>query len=644
MTMKILFIIGLYCLLSYPVLAQKAYTSESKKAVKFSEEALQVYRMKDYLLAEELFKNAIKADSSFQEAYIVLGELYWEWLKYDQAVKMYRKGLNIDSTFYPKGYLNVASLELLQGNYEGAKQSYQAFLKVKEETVKEDVIKKAKRGIEQCDFAIRQKANPVDFHPINLGPNVNSVENDYWPSLSADNQTLVITRMVKVSSAIPPHYQEDFYISKRENGEWEKMRSIGPPLNTVDNEGAQSISADGKTMVYTVCNRRGVVGRCDLYWSKLENDTWTEPENMGTEINTPHKETQPSLSADGRTVYFVSDRPGGKGGLDIWKSVKLTENTWSQPVNLGDSINTSEDEMSPFIHQDGATLYFSSYGHLGMGGADIFVSKKNDSGQWQKPVNLGYPINTYKDEIGLIVNAAGTVAYYSGISERGNDKDIFKFDIPEELKPAEVSYMKGKVYDRYTKYPLYAELELTNLNTGEIVNHSFSDKITGEFLICIPTNNDYMLNVSKTGYLFFSENFSLRGIYHIEEPFFKDVPLSPIRPGQAIVLKNIFFDFDSYELLPKSESELNKIIDFMSKNPSIKIQISGHTDSLGTDNYNQQLSENRARAVVNYLKDKGIEEARMSYKGYGSNKPVAGNDTEKGRALNRRTELEIIEN
>ncbi len=642
--MNIFFYTCFLWLVILPAQAQKTYTTESKKAIKYYEEALQVYRMKDFLLAEELFKKAIDTDSRFQEAYIVLGELYWEWLKYMEAATIYKQGLDIDPSFYPKGYLNVAKLYILQGRYEEAKQSYLVFLEVKEETVTDEVINRVEHGIAQCEFAIEQMAHPVDFQPVNMGTNINSVENDYWPSFSADNQTLVITRLLKMSSAIPPHYQEDFYISNRVDGEWEKMKNIGPPLNTSDNEGAQSISADGKTMVYTVCNRKGVVGRCDLYWSKLENDTWTLPVNMGTEINTVHKETQPSLSADGRTVYFASDRQGTKGGLDLWKSNKNTDETWSTPVNLGDSVNTPEDELSPFIHHDGTTLYFSSYGHLGMGGADIFISKMNEDGEWGIPGNLGYPINTHEDEIGLIVNTSGTVAYYSGMSERGDDKDIFKFDIPEEIRPTEVSYMKGKVYDRYTKFPLYAEFELTNLNTGTIINHSFSDKTTGEFLICIPTDNDYMLNVSKTGYLFFSENFALNGIYHIEEPFIKDVPLSPIRPGQAIVLKNIFFNFDSYELLPQSELELQKVIDFMTNNPTIKIEISGHTDNTGTDTYNQNLSENRARTVVGYLKAKGIEQDRMVYRGYGSKKPVADNETDEGRALNRRTELEIIEN
>ena len=624
--------------------SQGTYTSESKKAIRYYEEALQVYRMKDYQLAEELFKQAIDADPEFQEAYIVLAELYWEWSKYPLASKMYFTGLEIKPDFYPAGYLNVAKLELLQGNYEAARMGYNRFLELNDKPDDEKKIQKAKRGIEQCDFAVYQMSHPVDFDPVNMGENVNSEENDYWPSFSADNQTMVITRMIKVLSAIPPHYQEDFYISHYENGEWSRMKSIGPPLNTPDNEGAQTISADGKTMVYTVCNRKGVIGRCDLYWSRLENDTWTEPVNMGTEINTVFKETQPSLSADGRIVYFASDRSGGKGGLDIWKSEKLTEDKWSEPLNLGDSINTPQDELSPFIHHDGKTLYFSSYGHLGMGGADIFISEKDTDTTWKTPRNLGYPINTYQDELGLIVNSAGTVAYYSGASERGDDKDIYKFNIPDDIKPTEVSYMKGKVFDKLNHYPLDAEFELIDLHTKEMVNNSYSDKITGEFLICIPTDNDYMLNVSRSGYLFYSENFSLRGVYHLEEPFLKDIPLSPIRPGQMIVLKNIFFDFDSFELLNESETELAKIVDFMNKNPTVKIELSGHTDNMGADIYNMKLSEDRAKTVVDYLIKKGIDGLRMSYHGYGATQPVADNATEEGRALNRRTELKIIEN
>jgi outer membrane protein OmpA-like peptidoglycan-associated protein len=315
---------------------------------------------------------------------------------------------------------------------------------------------------------------------------------------------------------------------------------------------------------------------------------------------------------------------------------------WQNPVNLGDSINSPGDEMSPFIHPDNATLYFSSDYLLGMGGFDLFVSRKDSGNNWSKPENLGYPINTSRDEVGLIVNAQGNTAYYaSGIhSDRG--KDIYCFTLYEKARPHEVSYIKGRVFDEKTRERLRARFELYDLDNGTLVSRSFSDGRSGEFLLCIPTNKNYMLNVEHKGYLFYSDNFLLEGIYHLEKPFLKDVPLRPIMTGEKTILKNVFFESDSYELKPESRYELDKVLRFLKTNPELFVEISGHTDSIGTAQYNYILSENRAKSVVDYLTSRGISEVRLDYRGYGCDQPIDVNDTEEGRANNRRTELRII--
>lgn len=619
--------------------AQQKYTSKSAKAIKNFEEGRSQYRIYAYSEAELSLLKAIKNDSEFIEAYIVLGTLYWDIDSLEKAISTFNKGLSINPTFYSKGFLVKANIEMESGKYEDAISSINQLFKYEKS---DKIIRQGEKLKKRAEFAAQAIKNPVDFVPVLLDSAINTPDDEYWPSLSADEQTLIFTR--QVGSSVSRHRsQEDFYISDFKNGKWSFARNAGQPLNTPDNEGAQTISADGSTMVYTVCNRRGVYGRCDLYYSERKGGQWSEPVNLGRPVNSGAMETQPSLSADGRTLYFISNREGGKGGYDVWVTYKLGEQLWSKPLNLGDSINTPDSESSPFIHHDNNTLYFSSDGHLGMGGYDIFVARKNSQGGWGKSVNIGYPINTHRDEIGMIVTAKGDRAYYaSGINpERG--KDIYQFELYPEARPQEVSYMKGKVFDATNRKALRAEFELVDLETEEKVSKSFSDPYNGEFLICIPTDRNYMLNVSKDGYLFFSENFSLKGIHEVSEPFHKDVPMQPLLSGKTIVLNNVFFETASYELKKESFPELNKLTKFLQINKEIKVEISGHTDNVGDKAYNLDLSEKRAEAVVDYLIAQGVSSERMISKGYGYSKPVDTNNTHEGRAKNRRTELLVID-
>ncbi len=621
------------------LIGQKPYKTSSEKAIRFYEAGLNNYNGQNYAAAEEYLKDAIKIDEKFQNAYLVLAEVYWEQGKYEPAVDYYNMGLLIDPTFYPMGFLNKGTLEIKIARYEEALKSFQIFLEL--DTSKSKYTEQARRGVKQAKFAIWAMKHPVEFEPINLGPNINTKEDEYWPSLSADEKTLVFTRMVHDKDN-RRHYQEDFYFSTKTDSGWTLAMDAGYPLNTPDNEGAQSISANGKFMVYTVCNREGVIGRCDIYYSVKKGNDWTFPQNIGPPINTIYKETQPSLSADGRTIYFASDRPGTRGGLDIWMSQQNENGSWQVPVNLGDSINTPGDEQSPFIHEDGKTLYFSSNYLTGMGGYDIFVARKNENGGWNHVENLGYPINTNEDEVGLIVNAQGDKAYFSSSRNKEYGKDLYEFTLYKKARPEEVSYLKGNVYDIISRQPLEAKFELYDLNNGSLVSESSSDPETGEFLLCLPTNKNYMLNVDKSGYLFYSDNFSLKGIFHLDKPFLKDVPMKPVKAGENIVLYNVFYETGSYQLKPESKYELDKVVRFMNANPGVHVEISGHTDNVGTASYNQTLSENRAHSVLNYLTEHGIDATRLSSKGYGLSKPIETNDTEEGRAKNRRTELTVV--
>jgi outer membrane protein OmpA-like peptidoglycan-associated protein len=322
----------------------------------------------------------------------------------------------------------------------------------------------------------------------------------------------------------------------------------------------------------------------------------------------------------------------------------IEEGVFSEPINLGKPINTPADEITPFCHPNGVTLYFASTGHRGMGGEDLFYSTLNTDGSWSEPVNLGYPINTIDNEIGLIVNAKGDKAFIASIKKEGFGKlDLYWFEMPEALRPnPPVTYFKGRIFDNNDHHPLYAVFELIDLETKKVVVRSSSDLSTGEFLVCLPTNSRYALNVSKDKYLFHSENFEINGEYSKMQPYQKDVSMKRIELGESVVLKNVFFDTDKSDLKPESQVELDKLFILLQQNRQMQVEICGHTDNVGGEEHNLVLSENRAKAVFNYLVSKGIRADRMRYAGYGYSKPIAPNNTEEGRALNRRTEFTII--
>ena len=625
-----------------PVNAQ--YHSGSPKAVKYFKQALDHYHERDNKEALDDLRKAVRADDRFVEAWMLKAQINKEAGNNDEAISDFEKALAIDPGYFPEGYMVLGQVEYSLGRYAEALTSVDRYIN------QGNFEKVSKAGAldfkSKCNFAIGEVEHPVPFDPVNLGDSVNSDKNEYWPSLSVDESTLVFTVLDPKDPSRPIGFgnmQEDFYYSEKRPGDgWSKRKNFGAPLNSPDNEGAQSLSPDGRFLYFTACNREDGEGMCDIYLSENKNGKWTVPMNLGRSINTSYSEKHPSISADGRTLFFASDRPGGKGGLDIWYSVKSPGGGWMPPVNAGDSINTPGNEQSPFIHPDGRTLYFASEGHMNMGKGDIFISRLRDDGTWGEAKNLGYPINTFNNEIGLIVNSAGDRAYFSSDRLKGRGMDIYAFDLYPAARPASVSYMKGRVYDAETFKGLKAQFQLIDLATGKVAVESRSREGEGDFLVPLPTGHNYALNVSHPGYMFYSEHFSFEGIYEKTNPYLKDVPLKPIKSGEKIILKNVFFGFDSDSLLAESRAELKKVVDFMTTNPDIQVEISGHTDAVGSEAYNQALSERRAKSVVNFLISQGISSERLSYKGYGASDPIAPNDTDEGRALNRRTELKII--
>lgn len=624
--------------------AQNDYSTKNKKAIALFENALAYFNQGNLEKTRIFIALALEKDPAFIEPYLLTADMENELQHFDKEIDAFKKVIEINPDFNPKIYYTVSRSEMKTGKYNDAVKHLEKCLTYT--TLDSSIEKEAVILLKKAEFGAWAVEHPVPFKPVNLGPYVNTKYKDYWPSLTADEKTLIFTSQLPTNMRTPTGsklMQEDFFITYRnDDSTWSPSLSVGPPLNTGDNEGAQGISADGRFLFYTACNRPEDFGSCDIYFSEKIGNTWSEPKNIGNPVSTNFWESNPAPSSDGRILFIASGgRPDSRGGRDLYVSYKTENGKWSEPENLGDSINTTSNEYAPFFHPDGKTLYFSSDGHPGMGGQDIFFTKLKTDGTWSTPKNIGFPINTYADDFGLIVNTKGDFAYYSSDRGGANDWDIFGFELYPEARPTTVTYVTGIVYDVITKQKLESVIDILELETGDTVSHVFSDSRNGTYLACLPAEHDYAMNVSKKGYLFYSDNFSLRGLPELNSTYKRDVYLQPLVEGASIVLKNIFFDTDLFNLKPESTVELGKIITFLNDNPGISVEIGGHTDNTGSGDHNIKLSQNRAKSVFEYLVNHGINTKRMTYKGYSFTKPIASNDTEEGRALNRRTEMVI---
>ncbi len=635
---RFLVVSALLLLVQIPLIAQQSGKSRTDKQF---DKAVQLYNRRDFTGAVRQLDELLRDDPAYAQAWLLKGDMYNDMKDYPNAVVSYKKAIAIDSVIFPPAFYIMANLYFEMENYSEAKANYIKYLGFSPKIQAE--LKRSSENLILCDFRERMMQNPVPFNPVNIGPNVNSSGYEYINAVSLDEGQLFFTR-----KGADPRSDESFFrsVSARSSlGQlnWSPAIEIGAPINTPGNEGALCVSPDGMTIIITACSRRDSYGSCDLYSSHRIGNNWSEPENLGPLVNTTSWESQPCLAADGRTLFFVSTRRGGYGGSDIYKSTLKKDGYWSTPVNLGDVINTSADEMSPFIHPDGRTLYLSSRGHAGMGGADLFVSRMNSDSTWQKPENIGYPVNTKRDEINLIINAKGSEAFISAERDNGyGNTDIYRFEMPQQSRPTSVSYVNGKVYDKITLHPLAASFELIDMQNNTIVVSSVSDQESGEFMMSLPEDKDYALNVSCKGYLFYSMNFSLKNGHDADNPVRLNVPMQAMAVGEKVVLRNIFFETDKYDLLSDSKAELGKLIEFLAKNPGMRIEIGGHTDTEGSDTHNMTLSQNRAKAVFDYLVSNGVIADKLTYKGYGESMPMESNDTPEGRANNRRTEFKVI--
>ena len=624
----------LLCILVSTGFAQKKNDKQLKKAQDAYNDAM--LQLRDGLIKDAipLLGKALEYDPNFIDAYLSLAGVYGELKDYNKAIGYYEKVRSIDSGYF-KFYQLPYSIDLAAlGRFEDALHAIDTFLTIpnlSEKSIKSGTYRKHCYQF-AIDYAKTHSTPNYVFAPVNLGDSINSSYAEYYPSFTINDSVFVFTRRGE-------GIREDFMQSVKEKDGYSKAALIKGDINIEPSKGAINISADGEWLIFAGNFPGKGFGNFDLYISYNTPKGWSEPFNLGSNINTDAWESSPSLSPDKNALYFSSDRPGGYGGRDLWVSYRLSNGKWSEAENMGPEINTAGDELAPFIHADNQTLYYTSNGLPGYGGTDLYVIRKKGN-KWSAPENLGYPINTIENEGSLFIASDGVTAYYaSDRSDTRGELDLYKFQLPQYVRPAKTLYVQGYVRDAVTNKGIPCSVELSEDSTQQTVTKLQTDE-TGFYFITLPVGKDYTFTVNRKGYLFYSDVFNLSN-KQPDSTYQKDIALQPIKLNASGTLKNIQFELNSYQLQPVSLIELNKLLQLLNDNPEVKLTISGYTDNIGSDADNLKLSTNRAKAVVDYLVSKGIDAKRLSYEGYGKANPVATNDTEEGRAKNRRTEFTV---
>lgn len=567
----------------------------------------------NFALAEQYLKKVIDAcPDDIPEAYFHLGKL------------AYTTNQKCDAINYFKKFLTY------QGDFD-------------------TLLTEAKMLMEWSEEICKLINNPVPFNP-KLVKGISSQLDDYLVSLSPDNEIAYYTRKTKdyqISGyKSEPAFQEKFYYSYRiADNVFDNGKEMPYPFNRNENEGGATITGNNKELIYTVCKMVTSPRQyynCDLYSSKNIKGYWTDIVPL-ERVNRPDTwESMPSVTADGRELYFVSNRPGGVGGYDIYKSFKDENGEWSEPINVGEPINTPGDEKSPFIHTDTRTLYFSSNGRPGVGGYDIYYVKLNDNNEKPEVKNIGYPINTENDEIGFIVSIDGKYGYFSSNNMKNESMggmDFYYFSLYNEAKPEEVLLVKGNIKSEDTTKPIKATVQIKSMESKHITFIPVDED--GDYVASLLKNEDYLLTIKGEDIVYQSTYVAAKD--SITAPVIKlEMEVQPIEVGKHYRLHNIYFAFNSADILANSQKVLDEFIVFLNDHPTLQISIEGHTDNVGSDEFNLILSENRAKAVYNYLVNNGIDANRLQYKGFGESNPIATNETEEGRAMNRRTEFVIL--
>ncbi|MFD2200372.1 OmpA family protein [Shivajiella indica] len=618
------------------------YSIIDSRAIKLHQEGDELVKKRMYDEAIEKYKASINREAGFLESYIKWGRILLTKGNPEEALKVVERGEarsakasnKVKSEF---GWLKL-NIYLAQGRFNESLTKFKELDPILSADFKRTL--EYREMTEQMTFLSEQLKREIVFLKEKLPDPINGYKLQYFPVLTADSRKLLFTKRDGTEN----YQTEDIFVSYLRDDEesWTKPEGISKIINTSYNEGTCTISADGNILIYTSCDAPDSFGSCDLYIAYRVNGEWRRSENMGKNVNSRNWDSQPSLSADGRILFFSSDRKGGYGGNDIWYTLRMPDGTWSDAKNLGSIINSPKDEVSPFIYFNNEILFFASNGHRGFGGMDLFVSRV-ENGEFTEPENLGYPINDQRDQFSLFITAQRDYAYYTeSIFKEGKVENsfLYRFKFPEEIEIGEkLVVTQGKVLNSKTGQPIDARLSLVSLSNDSTLYQFRSDGKSGDFMMIYPDKSFSGLYVEKEGYL--------PKIYNVERDSLKnkenlEIALTPIATGEAFIFENIFFDFDKDELKRESMSSLVRLYDFLIVNKNVKILISGHTDNVGSNTYNQSLSQRRAESVKKYLLLKGIKEDRMLSVGMGDKEPIRPNDTPENRALNRRITITIL--
>jgi outer membrane protein OmpA-like peptidoglycan-associated protein len=593
----------------------------------------------DWHEAKKLSGNLVKQYPDWPDGWKALAEVYQAAGEQNNSENALRRLLQLDSTSFPDAFRWIAEWAFNRGDYQDASVNFTKYMGAVH--INSGMSFRIKLLDSSIRFALDQLKSTKVCLPKKLTGPVNTDNDEYFPSLSVDGSLLAFTRQPKYpGSTGQENLQEDLYYSTLQDSVYDMPQAFPFPINSAGNEGTQSLRQDGRIMFFTACNRPDTKGGCDIYYCVRSGDSWSDPVNMGYPVNSRYWESTPFLSQDGKHLFFSSNRPGGFGGMDIWQTILLADRSWSVPKNLGSPVNTPLDEMSPMLLVDGKTFFFASNGHIGMGGFDLYKFDLSMLGKSYLPENLGYMVNTFHNEDGLTVNAAINLGLFASNRDSITGKDIYQVDMNPYIPASSAFTLSGTVTDRITGRPVEARIEVQP-HGDSLISRVEADPITGHYLLGIPEKPAYRIGAYFPGYLPYSFYY-INDLTENHSQIQHSIMLEPIRSGAGIIMQNIFFAFNSHELLPESASDLGEILAIFSQNPGIVIEISGYTDSTGSDEYNLLLSQRRAESVMKYLIEHGINPGQLSAKGYGRSNPVATNETENGRSLNRRTEMKVI--
>jgi outer membrane protein OmpA-like peptidoglycan-associated protein/tetratricopeptide (TPR) repeat protein len=640
---------------------------DNKKAIKLYEKALdkKKYKKPERLafLRECLSLEPDFAEANFTMAKEIIVHCKLENKSFGPAIPFFYNAINVCPQIHSDPYYFIGFNYYEETKNDSAIKYLEKFIKFKDDDDKkfskdyEGEIYQAKQMIKYAKKEIELKKKIVPFDP-KVVTGVSTKTDEYLAYISPDDKICFFTRKVPLKSMNTVKQldgeRELFMSATRDNtGVFSSGTQMSPPFNTTsDNQGGCTISIDNKYLYFAMSRfEGGNQPNCDIYVSQNDNDSWSDIKKIGANVNHPvYWDSQPTLSADGNTLYFASDRPGGFGGIDIYFTKRDPKTgIWGVPQNAGKSINTRGDEKTPFIHSDSETLYFSSNGHYGFGGMDIFYIRKNEKGEWAEAENIGYPINTEADDVGFFVSTDSKTGYFFSYDEgkmrgKGIGKyDLFSFNLYKEARPNETTFLTGELKDKNGSKVEGAKVEIMNTNTKE-KTLAVVDSSKGTFMVAVnlKKKDDLLITVKKDDYAFSSKVVSVKDASFEKQPKAVNIEINEAKAGNSFVINNLYYNTNSADLKKESFIVLESFAEYLIENPLISIEIQGHTDNVGVAKANEALSANRAYTVKAFLEEKGVDGKRITAKGFGPNKPIADNISEEGRAKNRRTEFLII--